>query len=62
MPVIDVPFQHIAVNIVGHLDPPNFRKNRYILTIVDSATRYPDTIPLQGIQAERVAEALVEVC
>lgn len=61
MPVIDVPFQRIAVDIVGPLDPPTYRKNRYILTIVDYATRYPDAIPLPGIEAERVAEALVDV-
>ena len=60
MPVIDVPFQRIAVDIVGPLDPPTYRKNRYILTIVDYATRYPDAIPLPGIEAERVAEALVD--
>ncbi|XP_060071934.1 uncharacterized protein LOC132551808 [Ylistrum balloti] len=34
---------------------------RYILTIVDYATRYPEAIPLKGIETERVAEALVDV-
>uniref|UniRef100_A0A8W8J3E4 Uncharacterized protein n=1 Tax=Magallana gigas TaxID=29159 RepID=A0A8W8J3E4_MAGGI len=35
--------------------------NRYILTLVDYATRYPEAIPLPGIETERVAEALVDI-
>ena len=61
MPLVDIPFQRIAVDIVGPLDPPSYKKNRYILTIVDYATRYPEAISLPGIEAERVAEALVDV-
>lgn len=61
MPLVDIPFQRIAVDIVGPLDPPSYKKNKYILTIVDYATRYPEAIPLPGIEAERVAEALVDV-
>lgn len=55
------PFQRIAVDIVGPLQPVTDRGNRYILTIIDYATRYPEAIALQGIEAERVAEALVDV-
>ena len=38
MPMIDIPFQRIAVDLVGPIDPPADNKNRYILTIVDYAT------------------------
>jgi hypothetical protein len=40
---------------------PTERGNRYILSIVDYATRYPEAVPLQGIDTERVTEALVDV-
>ena len=59
--MIEIPFQHIAVDLVGPIDPPTDRKNRYILTIVDYATRYPEAVPLAGIETERVAEALVDL-
>ena len=36
-------------------------KNRYILTMVDYATRYPEAIALLSIETERVAEALVDM-
>ena len=61
MPLIDVPFQRIAVDIVGPMAPRTNKGNKYILTIVDYATRYPEAVPLPSIEAERVAEALVNV-
>ena len=61
MPLIDEPFRRVAVDIVGPITPLSEKGNRYILTIVDYATRYPEAVPLKGIEAERVAEALWEV-
>ena len=61
MPLIETPFERIAVDIVGPIQPMTQRRNRYILTIIDYATRYPEAIPLPGIEAEQVAEALVNV-
>ena len=61
MPLIDVPFKRVAVDIVGPIVPVTERKNRYILTMIDYATRYPEAIALPGIETERVAEALVDM-
>ena len=61
MPVIDIPFRRVAVDIVGPLVPITDKGNRYILTLVDYATRYPEAVALPSIETERVAEALVEV-
>ena len=58
MPLIETPFERVAVDLVGPIQPVTDRKNRYILTLVDYATRYPEAIPLPGIEADRVAEAL----
>jgi hypothetical protein len=41
MPIIDTPFDRVAVDLIGPLDPVTDRKNRYILTLVDYATRKP---------------------
>ncbi|XP_033729482.1 uncharacterized protein LOC117318627 [Pecten maximus] len=61
IPLIDTPFKRIAVDLVGPLEPATYRGNRYILTVVDYATRYPEAVALKGIENERVAEALVEI-
>ncbi|XP_042149478.1 uncharacterized protein LOC120845798 [Ixodes scapularis] len=51
----------VAIDIVGPMAPASGRGNRYILTMVDYATRYPDAVALPSIETERVAEALVEM-
>ena len=58
MPLIETPFERVAVDLVGPIQPVSDSKNRYILTLMDYATRYPEAVPLPGIEAERVAEAL----
>jgi transposase InsO family protein len=60
-PVIDIPFRRMAIDIVESLVPITDKGNRYILTLVDYATRYHEAVALPSIKTERVAEALVEV-
>jgi RNase H-like domain found in reverse transcriptase/Reverse transcriptase (RNA-dependent DNA polymerase)/Integrase zinc binding domain/Integrase core domain len=61
MPRIDVPFKCVGIDIIGPLRPMTERKKKYILVMVDYATRYPDAIALQGISTQEVAEAMVEM-
>ena len=61
MPFIDVPFQRVAVDLIGPIDPVTDRGNRYILTLVDYATLYPEVVVLKHITTEAVAEALVDI-
>ena len=59
MPLIDTPFKRVAVDIVGPIEPHSDKKSRYILTMIDYATRYPEAVALPSIETERVAEALI---
>lgn len=61
MPVIDTPFTRVAVDLVGPIHPASDRGCRYILTLVDYATRYPEAVALRDITAETVAEALLNI-
>ena len=61
MPLIDTPFKRVAVDIVGPIAPPSEAGHRYILTLVDYATRYPEAVPLKKITTEAVAEALLDI-
>ena len=60
LPIVEEPFQRIAMDIVGPL-PRSRSGNRYILVICDYATRYPEAVPLKSIDAEHVAEELVKL-
>jgi len=61
MPIIDTPFERVAVDLVGPIFLPAERGNKYILTMMYYATRYPEAVPLKDIQAETVAETLVNM-
>lgn len=39
MPIIDVPFKRVAIDLVGPIEPRTKNGNRYILCFVDFATR-----------------------
>ena len=52
MPLIDKPFKRVANDLVGPIGPPSDDSHRYILTLVNFATRYPEDVPLKNIDAE----------
>lgn len=58
MPLVDLPFDRVAVDLVGPVTPASDRGNRFILVMVDYATRYPEAVALKKITTEAVAEAL----
>ena len=61
MPLIDKPFKRVAIDLVGPIGSPSEDGHRYILTLVDFATRYPEAVPLKNIDIQTVAEALMDI-
>ena len=61
MPIIREPFRRVGIDLVGPITPPSSSGNRYILCVIDYATRYPEAVALPGISTEQVAEALCTV-
>ncbi|XP_042870472.1 uncharacterized protein LOC122252196 [Penaeus japonicus] len=60
MPIISEPFSRVAIDLVGPLTPSS-RGHKYILTLIDCATRFPEAVPLVNIDTITVAEALVGI-
>lgn len=58
LPLPDSRFRHVHMDLVGPLPPSN--GYRYLLTIVDRYSRWPEAIPLHDMTAETVARAFVE--
>jgi len=61
MPIIGEPFARVAVDLVGPMEPRSSNGSKYILTVVDYATRYPEAIALSNIDTVTVADALLEI-
>ena len=59
LPVITEPWERIAMDIVGPLQrTPS--GNRFILTLMDFGTRFPEAIPLRNTDAKTTCNALME--
>ena len=61
LPLIDTPFSRIAIDLIGPIHPPSESGNRFVLTMVDYATRYPEAKALKHIDSISVAESLVQM-
>ena len=51
----------MSVDLVGPIYPASNRGHRYILTMIDHASRYPEAVGFKSITAESVAEGFVGV-
>lgn len=52
-------FQHVHIDIVGPL-PTSPQGQRYLVTMIDRATRWPEAIPTDDTSAETVAKIVYE--
>ncbi|GFO18188.1 gypsy retrotransposon integrase-like protein 1 [Plakobranchus ocellatus] len=61
VPLVDTPVKRVAIGLVGPINPPSEAGHRFIVTLVDYATRFAKAVPLRKIDTESVAEALVDI-
>ena len=59
MPIHKVPFENVAIDIVGPF--PRSHGFKYILTYICLASRYPEAKPFRHATAQECAEALLEI-
>ncbi|GCB63318.1 uncharacterized protein [Scyliorhinus torazame] len=59
LPTINIPFKRVSIDVVGPLPFTTNSGKRYILMMVDCASRYPDATALASVEADIVAMALL---
>ncbi len=60
LPIVRTPFSRVAMDMVGPL-PPTDEGHKYILTVCDYGTRYPEAFALKSTTSKDVAEALLDM-
>lgn len=60
MSVIGEPFGPVAKELVGLLTPSK-RGHRYILTLIDCATRFSEAVALCNIETTTVGKSLIDI-
>ena len=60
LPVMDVPFRRVAMDIFGPLKRTK-QGNRYILVLMDYATKWPEAYPMKAVDSESVARTLIDI-
>jgi len=60
VPIVHQPWDKLAIDVVGPFERTT-AGYKYILTIVDMATRFPEAIPLKRVDTASTAEALLQV-
>ncbi|XP_041461225.1 uncharacterized protein LOC121412478 [Lytechinus variegatus] len=58
IPVFPEPFSRVLIDCVGPL-PKTKAGYQYLLTVMDSTTRFPEAFPLRNIKAKTVIDALL---
>ncbi|XP_076063452.1 uncharacterized protein LOC143038314 [Oratosquilla oratoria] len=61
LPIITEPFSRVPIDLVGPLSPPFAEGHRYILTLIDFATDFPEAVPLKEVDSISVAESLLTI-
>lgn len=60
MLIVSVPFERIRVDIVGPLTQSSSHR-KFLLVVVDYATRYPKAIPLRNMRTEMIVRELAQL-
>ncbi len=61
IPVMSEPFERLVIDCVGPL-PKTKAGHQYLITIMCTATRFPEAIPLRNLKAKAVVKELIKFC
>ncbi|GFY13373.1 pro-Pol polyprotein [Trichonephila clavipes] len=57
----ELPFQVVNMDLIGPIDPPSSKGQKYILCLVDQHTRWGEAVPLTSLSAKVTCEALLSI-
>ncbi|GFY04126.1 transposon Ty3-I Gag-Pol polyprotein [Trichonephila clavipes] len=57
----ELPFQIVNINVIGPIQPPSGRGNKYVLCMMDQHTRWPEVVPLRSLTAKTAWDSLLQI-
>ena len=61
VPIISEPFSKVAIDLVGPITPASEEGHKFILTLIDYATGFPEAVALKETNSIAVSEALIGI-
>ena len=59
-PIISEPFSKLAIDAIGPM-PTTSNNNRYAITAICCASKYPEAIPIPNLSSKEVVHALIQI-
>src|SRR5207247_7104770 len=53
------PFDHVSIDLIGPLEPKSSSGHKYIICLIDSASRWVEALPLKTLTAKEACDALL---
>ena len=60
IPTVSEAFSRVNMDIIGPL-PLTKKRNKYIITIIDYATRYPEAVPITNKREKTLIKAMIDI-
>ena len=54
-------FQIVQIDIIGPIDPPSSADHKYIISMIDLASKWVDSRPLKSLTAKESCDALLSM-
>ena len=66
VPIVSIPrpansFEVVHIDLMGPIDPPSSRGHKYVLGVIDQATRWVEAVPLRTLTDKETCDALVSI-
>src|SRR5437867_8554240 len=55
----NTPFEHVSIDLIGPLEPKSSSGHKYIICLIDYASRWVEALPLKTLTAKEACDALL---
>ncbi|GFT40774.1 transposon Tf2-11 polyprotein [Trichonephila clavipes] len=57
----ELPFEIVNIDVIGPIQPPSGRGHKYVLSMMDQHTRWPEAVPLRSLTAKNACDSLLQI-